>query len=250
MASRASLRSEPDDRTTAAHAEGVRVLLAEDNCIAAELLRMMGQRLGARIDWVENGLDAVDVVVRARRSGEGYALVLMDAMMPVMTGVEATRRIRAAGISAAELPIVAVTAATANEEVREMIDAGMQAYLAKPVTIADLSACIDAWVEVRPSGALAAVPATFASLESRYQLRKEEVFRALAAAASDGDACTEDERIELRNHLHKLAGTAGSFGDERLSHAAAEGAQLLAEEDGNTLQGRLVEANRLILASH
>ena len=226
----------------------MRILLAEDHAIAAELLCLMGKRLGADIDWVENGLDAVDSVLRARAAGDPYLLVLMDAMMPVLTGIEATRRIRAAGIDAASLPIVAVTAATANEEVRDMLEAGMQAYLAKPVSLADLSACIDAWIEPRRDAAAPELVSSFVALRRRYELPKEEIFAELAAAVTAGD-CSENARTELRNHLHKLAGTAGSFGESGLSVAAAEGAQLLAETDPATLPERLRRTGDLLRAA-
>ncbi|TMM48188.1 response regulator [Qipengyuania marisflavi] len=230
-----------------ARREELRILLAEDNCIAAELLRMMGDRLGAKMDWVENGLDAVDTVHRAREAGLPYALLLMDAMMPVLSGAEATRRLRANGISPEELPIVAVTAATANDEVRDLFDSGMQAYLAKPVSIADLSACFDAWVTTRPEAGAPIARHSFDALRRRYALRKTEVFSQLEECVSAGN-CADEETSALRNHLHKLAGTAGSFGEEALSAAAAEAAGVVAAAQPGESHAALAKALALIKA--
>lgn len=243
----ARLASNTDALPSAAPAQRaeLRVLLAEDNCIAAELLKLMGRRLGARIDWVENGLDAIDSIHRARAAGMPYELLLMDAMMPVLSGVDATRRLRAGGVAADELPIVAVTAATATEEVRGFFDAGMQAYLAKPVSVADLSACFDAWVPDRSGTGVPVGSRSLSALRKRYELRKSEVFARLeeAIAMEDWSPETADE---LRNLLHKLAGTAGSFGEERLSKAAAEGATLVGAALPASLSAALPEVLALL----
>lgn len=203
-----------------------RMLLAEDNAIASDLIAMMARRLGHDIDRVTNGLDAVDAVSRAAEAGRPYALVLLDAMMPVLTGPEAARRIRANGVTSAALPIIAVTAATDPAEVREYLDAGMQGYLAKPVLLADLAGCIDAWAPHIASAARQSLPTPAAALRKRFRLRKIEVLERFELASHAG-ATSPELAAELCQHLHKLAGTAGSFGENRLSDAAAKGEALL-----------------------
>ncbi|MDG6079403.1 response regulator [Erythrobacter litoralis] len=203
-----------------------RLLLAEDNAIASELITMMVRRLGHMVDRASNGLDAVEAVERAAAMGAPYGLVLMDAMMPILTGVEAARRIRRAGISADNLPIIAVSAATDPVEVREYLKAGMQGYLAKPVSLVDLSACIDAWAPGIARSRSRGRDNPGQSLRRRYELRKTEVLERFAAACADADFSTSLAE-ELRDHLHKLAGTAGSFGEKRLSEAASQGETLL-----------------------
>ena len=203
-----------------------RVLLAEDNPIASDLISMMVRRLGHDVDRVANGLDAIDGVTQAAGMGRPYTLLLVDAMMPVLTGSEATRRIRSLGITPAMLPIIAVTAATDSAEVREYLRAGMQGYLAKPVSLADLSACIEAWAPGRLRLAPRGRNMPGVALRRRYNLRKSEVLERLEAAC--GDATRSPAlAAELREHLHKLAGIAGSFGEAKVSEAAAQGEALL-----------------------
>lgn len=225
-----------------------RLLLAEDNPLAADLIAMLVRRLGHAVDRVANGLDAVDAVLRAERLGAPYGLLLIDAMMPVLTGSEATRRLRSAGVDAQRLPIIAVTAATDRAEVREYLDAGMEGYLAKPVALADLAGCIDAWAPGLTAPAPGRERQPGAALRQRYLLRKSEVIEQFERACDAAD-CPPHLAAELRDHLHKLAGTAGSFGEVRVSKAAATGEALLLRADPATLHGAVKRSYALLRAA-
>ncbi len=114
--------------------EGMHILLAEDNelnrQIACELLEMNG----ADVECAENGQEAVDLF--CRRPEGTYDVILMDIMMPVMGGYEATRAIRLANRrDAADVPIVALTANAFAEDVKAAHDAGMNDHVAKPINI-------------------------------------------------------------------------------------------------------------------
>ncbi|WP_420566104.1 response regulator [Thalassobaculum sp.] len=109
---------------------GLRVLLAEDNEINQEVAVAVLQQQGIRVDVVENGQDAVARVLEA---GPGhYDAVLMDVQMPVMDGLEATRRIKADG-RFETLPIIAMTAHALEEERQKCFAAGMSDHVAKPL---------------------------------------------------------------------------------------------------------------------
>ncbi len=108
---------------------GGRALIVEDNPVNQRVTQMMMERLGFVTDLVANGAEAVDAVTRVR-----YDLVLMDGRMPVMDGYEAAAAIRARPESAG-LKIVAVTANAMPEDVERAREAGMDAHLAKPVTL-------------------------------------------------------------------------------------------------------------------
>lgn len=104
-----------------------RVLLAEDHPLNQQVVKAMLVKLGCAVDVVSNGIEAVKAVA----AGQTYDIVLMDVHMPVLDGLEATRRIRA-------LPgpapfIVALTADASPEGRRICVDAGMTGYLGKPV---------------------------------------------------------------------------------------------------------------------
>jgi CheY-like chemotaxis protein len=120
-----------------------RVLLVEDNPVNL----MVGQRLlgvlGVDCDIASNGEAAL-----LRMSASRYDVVLMDCQMPVMDGYTATRRWRAGEQAAGDgnhLPIVAMTANAMAGDRQKCIDAGMDDYLAKPVTRAELERCLHRW---------------------------------------------------------------------------------------------------------
>lgn len=113
---------------------GMRILLVEDNELNRDIAETILREEGAEITSVVNGQEAVDAV-RSHPPGT-YDLVLMDIMMPVMNGYEATRQIRCMGRDdTATLPIVAMTANAFAEDVQMSFDAGMDAHIAKPLDI-------------------------------------------------------------------------------------------------------------------
>jgi PAS domain S-box-containing protein len=112
-----------------------RILLAEDNTTNQQVAVAMLTKLGYAVDAVENGAQAIAALERA-----SYDLIVMDGMMPGMNGYEATRRIRSggAGIDNAQIPIVAFTAAAMTGDKDKCIEAGMNDYVAKPVSLSQL----------------------------------------------------------------------------------------------------------------
>ena len=105
-----------------------RVLLAEDVKLNQVLTQKLLARSGYQIDIVENGQQAVEAVRNI-----DYDVVLMDVHMPEIDGIEATRQIRALPGSKSSVPIIALTAqATATAE-DDLIAAGMDDYISKPI---------------------------------------------------------------------------------------------------------------------
>ena len=113
---------------------GLRVLVAEDNAVNQLVVRRMLERLDHSVEVVSDGEAAVEAVGRER-----FDLVIMDLQMPRMDGVEATRRIRAAGITT---PIVALTAHAMEGDRVRTLAAGVDAYLTKPVSPPELDRVI------------------------------------------------------------------------------------------------------------
>jgi CheY-like chemotaxis protein len=111
---------------------GARVLVVEDNPVNQLVAQGLLQSLGCRVDVAQNGREAVE-----RTSERHYDVVLMDCQMPVMDGYEATLRIRQREQSAHgsnRTTIVAMTAFAMKEDRRQCLEAGMDDYIAKPVT--------------------------------------------------------------------------------------------------------------------
>ena len=117
------------------------ILLADDNPVNTKIASTMLEKAGHRIDTVADGAAAIDAVLSKK-----YDLVLMDVQMPVMDGLEATRRIRAMDRHAtAHLPIVAVTANAMTGDDRQCLDAGMDDYVTKPIDQARLLSKVNQW---------------------------------------------------------------------------------------------------------
>jgi two-component system sensor histidine kinase/response regulator len=118
-----------------------RVLVAEDNPVNQKLARRLLERAGHAVDIAVNGEAACKALLRAR-----YDLVLMDVQMPVLDGLEATRRIRAreeTERAARRIPIVAITANAMPGDRERCLDAGMDDYLPKPIRSRDLFRVMD-----------------------------------------------------------------------------------------------------------
>ncbi len=128
-------------------AEKCRVLVAEDHEINQLLTTAMLAQIGCASDVVCDGAAAVTAILEASQQGRPYDLVLMDMQMPHMDGLEATRRVREAGIGWAALPIIALTANAYDSDIVSCLAAGMQGHLAKPVSIVALDAIINQWVD-------------------------------------------------------------------------------------------------------
>jgi len=202
---------------TASSVRSARVLLVEDNPVNL----MVGQRLlsvlGVDCDTAHNG-----EVALLRMSGSRYDLVLMDCQMPVVDGYTATRRWREAEELTGDgnhLPIIAMTANAMAGDRQKCLDAGMDDYLAKPVTRAELERCLHRWwrpraSEVRPAVAVddavaaptvqpvAPVPAAAAPMAA-VEEDAPALPTAPAAAVLDGDILAELRSV-LGGELDKL----------------------------------------------
>lgn len=120
---------------------GIRVLAAEDNSLNSEILKFILEDMGIKVNLVENGELAVKAFEESR-SGE-YAMILMDIMMPVMDGYEASRIIRnMKRPDAAKIPIIALTANAFAEDIVRSSEAGMDAHITKPIDENKLKECM------------------------------------------------------------------------------------------------------------
>ena len=114
--------------------DGYGFLLVEDNGINQEIAVAVLEELGASVDVADNGEEGLLAFMR-----KDYAVILMDVRMPVMDGLEATRRIRASGKhDAATVPIIAMTANAMQEDRRASKEAGMNGHVAKPLDVDEL----------------------------------------------------------------------------------------------------------------
>jgi CheY-like chemotaxis protein len=157
---------------------GIRILLAEDNItnqmVAAGILR----KLGLQPDVAHNGKEAVEAMRKV-----AYDLVLMDLQMPEMDGLEATRVVRASGSNTRNpsVPIIALTAHAMSGDSKICLDAGMDDYIAKPVTPVALSTLLEKWlakvdVATRQEGTHPRADSSPASSDGSSQAAAEMLF--------------------------------------------------------------------------
>ena len=111
---------------------GKSVLLVEDNELNLEIAKMLLEDEKMVVTTAENGKEAVDIVSQSVPGR--FDFIFMDIMMPVMDGLEATRQIRTLNRKdTKEIPIIAMTANAFQDDIRDCIDAGMNAHIAKPI---------------------------------------------------------------------------------------------------------------------
>ena len=127
----------PEEKETTSPLSGMKFLCAEDNAINAEILQMLLEAKGASCIICPNGQEIVDAFASVKPGD--YDMILMDIQMPVMDGLEATRRIRSGENPLGRtIPILAMTANAFLEDMQKSKEAGMDEHLSKPVDISAL----------------------------------------------------------------------------------------------------------------
>lgn len=122
---------------------GKRALVIDDNPINRDLTAAMLGKHGLTVETAENGADGLE-----RLLDQHFDVVFMDSQMPIMGGLEATRRIRALPTEKGRVPIIGLTGRSADEDLQDGIDAGMSAYLVKPVSPEALRDALSRWVPI------------------------------------------------------------------------------------------------------
>ena len=215
----------------------LRVLVVDDVPANRLVARAMLTSAGHHVTCVEDGAVALAAVQH-----ETYDLVLMDLQMPVMDGLEATRRIRALDLPCASVPIVAVTASAMPEQVSACRAAGMDGHLAKPIDRDMLLRLVARFARARAAGRARqpeAEPEPAPPRDGRAELLDAAAGEALAghlgqaAPAVLGEFLAELEQsrrtlealaarpdtVQLRAATHRLLGVARTLGARQLSEA-------------------------------
>lgn len=142
------------DRAPSCKALTGRILVVEDTPTNRKVVKAMLGKTGLHCEFVEDGRQAVEAIT----SGQEFDLVLMDCLMPVMDGFEATQRIRRWEMETARprVAIVALTAGAYEEDRERCIRVGMDDFLAKPYEIEKLFSMLGRWL--RPANSATALP--------------------------------------------------------------------------------------------
>ena len=232
-----------------------RVLLAEDHDVNRMLVIAMLEELGQEVSIAHDGSEAIAAALDAAEQGTPFDLVLMDIQMPGCDGYAATKAIRAGGLSSKALPIIALTANAFPEDIASARDAGMQGHLAKPLHFDALAATLARWLPVQivdddtnacgsrqaDSARSATIPPSRrAALQERWRARRGEAIEAVERAVRAGQF-TGLAAEDLARTVHKLAGTAGMFGEGALGECAAALERALNAEVGDDIRRKLAE---------
>ena len=207
-----STADRPDAMTgLLASRQGARILLVEDNPSNQDVALGLIHESGLDADVADNGQVAIDMLGRTK-----YDLVLMDMQMPVMDGLEATRRIRASSAHAG-LPIVALTANAMSQDRAQCLAAGMDDFLVKPIDPEDLWAVLLRHIPARQAPAAAAAPPPAAEGSPRGAVdpdRLAEVCRELAEALRNSEL-TAVHLLDIHGELIKAASDLDHFAIDR-----------------------------------
>ena len=124
---------------------GYRVLLAEDNELNWEIASELLSAEGLKLDWAEDGRACVDKFARSQPGY--YNAILMDIRMPVMNGYDAAKAIRELDRADKDIPIIAMTADAFSEDIKKCLECGMNAHVAKPIDIKEVTRILLKYIE-------------------------------------------------------------------------------------------------------
>jgi len=198
--------------------KGLRVLLCEDNILSQELTKEILKRLGCEVAIADNGKQGIEIL---QNSEAMFDCVLMDIQMPVMDGIEATKRIRALDSAVCHTPVIALTAKSVKDEKSQYANAGINDYLAKPFTPSEISQKILQHLSRQTD-----MNASTATQNKRYQRRSHTLFDLdfLKDAFGENPAIFKELLQVLANQFlqfKKEANTALPLKDwKMLAHAA------------------------------
>ena len=221
------------------------VLVAEDNLVNQEILREQLEALGVRVTLADDGEQAL-----ARWKEASFDLVITDVNMPKLDGYQLTRRLRELD---PQVPIIGVTANALREEGERCLEAGMNVWLVKPLSLTTLRQTLSAWCPPSaeaPFGALEA-PAPLPQADDLHDwITLSPAMHRLFIATMQDDllqaqlALQEANTSKLISYVHRMHGSFATVGAVNLAEACNQCEMALLREPLNPAS---VEANQVLL---
>jgi len=221
------------------------VLVAEDNLVNQEILREQLEALGVQVTLADDGEQAL-----ARWKEASFDLVITDVNMPKLDGYQLTRRLRELD---PQVPIIGVTANALREEGERCLEAGMNVWLVKPLSLTTLRQTLSAWCPPSaeaPFGALEA-PAALPQADDLHDwITLSPAMHRLFIATMQDDllqaqlALQEANTSKLISYVHRMHGSFATVGAVNLAEACNQCEMALLREPLNPAS---VEANQVLL---
>ncbi len=223
-----------------------RILLAEDNITNQQVALGILKKLGLRADAVANGAEAVKAL-----ESIPYDLVLMDAQMPVMDGLEATRQIRSpqTKVRNHSMPIIAMTANAMQGDRERCLEAGMNDYLSKPVSPPALAEVLTRWLPPQSSA-----PVVFDRAGMLERLMQDEDLARVVTESFLDDIPRQIEALRgyveawdapgAERQAHTIKGSSANVSGEALRALAAEMEKAGQAGDLGSVRARMDELDR------
>jgi two-component system, sensor histidine kinase and response regulator len=236
------------------------ILVAEDNAINQRVAAVNLERRGFRVLLAGDGREALDVLARTPCTA-----VLMDCQMPEMDGYEATAELRRREGSASHTPVIAMTAHSMKGDREKCLAAGMDDYLSKPLRSEALDGVLARWVPTAAAATTGAEDGMHATAdgdvldqaiigEMRSHYGREAWVELLELFITDshtlvskiGDAVAGRDPIALRDAVHSLRGSAGTFGAARVVELCAQLEALDVADDPGGVSERAADLERAL----
>jgi CheY-like chemotaxis protein len=223
------------------HFEGLTILVCEDNHMNQQVIREHLTRVGLQLEIAENGKIGVEMVQERIQNGlKPFDLIFMDMFMPVMDGIEASKKIMALNTGA---PVIAMTANIMSNEISNYKKNGMMDYVGKPFTSQELWRCLLRYLTPVSYDAVSdsngdsadgdSDQALLKQLKSDFVKSNQNLFSEVTEAISAGD-------ITLAHRLtHTLKSNAGLIGFKSLQKAATMVEQSLKGGENLTSQAQM-----------
>lgn len=241
-----TVKSKPKNEAQFAAVFRGRVLIAEDQIVNQRVASTYMQKLGLQVDLANNGQAAVE-----KYQAQNYDLIFMDCQMPVLTGYEATQKIRA--LQTKHIPIIALTAEGTSGERTVCFEAGMDDFLTKPLELNKLIEVLQHWL---PSTSAEVIDwETLNKLET-YVVNDQSLTSALIedfhATAPDllqvmKIAVAQNELQPLHEAAHAMKSSSATLGAKKLSELCATAEKIIETNEANSLVAQIEEQLHLSL---
>lgn len=213
------------------------ILCVDDNQDNLQLVAYLLRKTGVKISLASSGIEALELAKR-----HNFELVLMDMQMPDMDGLETTRRLLSSGI---QCPILMLTANVDSESIKQVMQAGASGHFGKPIKTEAFYAKLSELMDLHTHNP---IEHQTSQPSSEFERLIEDYKASFGTKISDIQSAVEQQNWnEVQQLMHKLKGSAGSYGFDRISELAKQVEDNLTQqqsEDATASLTQLIELMR------